>query len=728
MTDSDSAEAPGQVAVLLPLPLAGAYDYLVPPGLQVAAGDVVVVPFGKTTSLGVAWGPGTGAVAAEKLRPVAGKVECPPLPEETRRFVDKVADYTVSPPGAVARMCFSVSAALQPPSPRIAYRRGPKTPERLTPSRRRVLEIAGEGPVRTMADLAESAGVGTGVIRGLIDAGGLEAVLLPPYDPPARPDWQRAGPVLNQDQVTAAAALRAAVEAGTYSTRVLEGVTGAGKTEVYFEAIAACLAAGKQALVLLPEIALSAQWLSRFEARFGARPMEWHSDLKPFERRRNWRQIVSGEAFVVVGARSALFLPFTGLGLIVVDEEHDGSYKQDDGIRYQARDMAVLRGALGGFPVILSSATPSLETRANVQRGRYSRVVLANRHGSAVLPQMRAVDLRRDPPPRGRWLSPVLTAAVQETLERKEQALLFLNRRGYAPLTLCGACGHRLQCPNCSTWLVEHRLAGRLRCHHCGYEARLPTECPACGAEGRLKPCGPGIERLVEEATGLFPDARIAAFASDLLTGPRQAQAMVEKVLAGEVDLLIGTQILAKGHHFPMLTLVGVVDADLGLGGGDLRAAERTYQLLSQVAGRAGRAEHEGRVLLQTYAPEAPVLRALVSGDVESFIESELEARAQAGMPPYGRLAALIVSGSDLERVVETGKALARSAPQGAEIEVWGPAAAPLSLLRGRHRQRLLVKADRGVRLGEVLRAWVGGIRTRGNTRIDIDVDPYSFL
>ncbi len=728
MTDTDSPPAGERVAVLLPLPLAGPYDYLVPPDLDVAAGDVVVVPFGRTTSLGVAWGKAEGAVDAAKLKPIAGKVDCPPLPEESRRFVDRIADYTVSPPGAVVRMCLSVSAALEPPAPRVAYRRGPVTPERLTPARRRVLDLAGEGPVRSIADLAEGAGVGTGVVRGLIEAGALAAVMLPAYDAPAMPDWQRAGPNLNEDQAAAAAVLRGAVEAGNFATQVLEGVTGAGKTEVYFEAIAACLAAGRQALVMLPEIALSAQWLSRFEVRFGARPLEWHSDLKPGERRRNWRQIASGEAHVVVGARSALFLPYPKLGLIVVDEEHDGSYKQDDGIRYQARDMAVLRGSIGGFPVILSSATPSLETRANVERGRYTRVVLANRHGSAVLPRMRAIDMRRDGPSRGHWLSPILTAAVQETLGRKEQALLFLNRRGYAPLTLCGACGHRLQCPNCSTWLVEHRLAGRLRCHHCGYEARLPNECPACGAEGRLKPCGPGIERLVEEATTLFPEARIAAFASDLLAGPKQAQAMVEKVLAGEVDLLIGTQILAKGHHFPMLTLVGVVDADLGLGGGDLRAAERTYQLLSQVAGRAGRAEHKGQVMLQTHMPEAPVLQALVSGDVESFLESELEARAMAGMPPYGRLAALIVSGHDLERVMETARTLARSAPQGPDVEVWGPAAAPLSMLRGRHRQRFLMKAGRGARVSDLLRSWVGGVKVRGDTRIEIDVDPYSFL
>jgi primosomal protein N' (replication factor Y) len=481
-------------------------------------------------------------------------------------------------------------------------------------------------------------------------------------------------------------------------------------------------------LVLLPEIALSAQWLKRFEARFGVRPTEWHSDLRSTERRRNWRQVATGAAHVVVGARSALFLPFPRLGLIVVDEEHDASFKQEDGVRYQARDMAVLRAQIGGVPAVLASATPSLETRFNVERGRYRAVHLPNRHGAAELPAIRMIDLRREPPPRGRWLSPPLTAAVQETLAAGEQALLFLNRRGYAPLTLCGACGHRLQCPNCSTWLVEHRFAGQLRCHHCGHETRPPSACPACGAEGRFKPCGPGIERLAEEAAALFSAARIATAASDLLVGPRAAEELVRKVLDREIDLLIGTQVLAKGHHFPLLTLVGVVDADLGLAGGDLRAAERTYQLLSQVAGRAGRAEHPGRVLLQTYMPEAPVLQALVTGDVDGFIAAEMAARQDAGMPPYGRLAALIVSGRSPEMVATLTRELARAAPNDQGLEVWGPAPAPLALLRGRHRQRFLVKAERGVRLQAALRRWLAPVKPRADLRIEIDIDPHSFL
>jgi primosomal protein N' (replication factor Y) len=727
-TDRDAADTQPlkPASVLLPLPLAGAYDYLVPEGTQ--PGQLVLAPLGRSISLGVVWGDATGEVEAAKLRGVETGIDCPPLPPETRTFVDRVADYTVTPPGAVLRMCLSVSAALEAPAPRIAYRLADSVPERLTDARRRVLDVLRDGPPRSVADIAEAAGVGTGVVRGLIEAGALASVELPAHAPPPLPDIARPGPDLSDAQRAAAEELKARVAERAFSVTLIDGVTGSGKTEVYFEAIAAAIAAGRQVLVLLPEIALSAQWLKRFEARFGVKPTEWHSDLRSSERRRNWRQVATGEAHVVVGARSALFLPFPRLGLIVVDEEHDASFKQEDGVRYHARDMAVLRAQIGAFPAVLASATPSLETRFNVERGRYRAVHLPNRHGAAELPEIRMIDLRREPPQRGRWLSPSLTAAVQETLAAGEQALLFLNRRGYAPLTLCGACGHRLQCPNCSTWLVEHRFAGQLRCHHCGHETRPPSACPACGAEGRFKPCGPGIERLAEEAAALFPEARIATAASDLLVGPRAAEELVRRVLDREIDLLVGTQVLAKGHHFPLLTLVGVVDADLGLAGGDLRAAERTYQLLSQVAGRAGRAERPGRVLLQSYMPEAPVLQALVTGDVEGFIAAEMAARREAGMPPYGRLAALIVSGKVPEMVATLTRELARTAPNDRGLEVWGPAPAPLALLRGRHRQRFLIKADRGVRVQAALRHWLAPIKLRADLRIEIDIDPHSFL
>ncbi len=599
-------------------------------------------------------------------------------------------------------MAMSVPEALAPPRPAIAYaitdsgqamlRESPDD-KRLTPARRRVLRELRDGPPRTLSDLARAAGCGTGVVRGLVDLGLVRTVAISARAARPVPDWRRAGAGLSADQDAAAQALIAKQRAGGFSVTLLDGVTGSGKTEVYFAAIADALERGVQVLVLLPEIALSTQFFSRFAARFGAAPVEWHSDLGQADRRAAWRDVAEGRARVVVGARSALFLPFAELGLIVVDEEHDASFKQEDGVIYHARDMAVVRASLAGIPAVLVSATPSLESVVNVERGRYAALHLASRHGGALLPTIRKIDLRHDKPERQRFLAPPLVAAIGETLAAGEQTLLFLNRRGYAPLTLCHTCGHRMQCPNCTSWLVEHRFHGRLQCHHCGHAESLPRYCPSCAAPGALAACGPGVERLAEEVAARFPESRCAVMASDTLGGPRAAAAMVQAVEEHRVDILIGTQIVAKGHHFPMLTLVGVVDADLGLGGGDLRAAERTYQLLHQVAGRAGRAERPGVVFLQTFMPEHPVIGALVSGDRDRFLAEEAAARRSYSMPPFGRLAALIISGPDDGTADSVAAAFARSAPQMPGIDVLGPAPAPLAVLRSRHRRRFLVKA-----------------------------------
>jgi primosomal protein N' (replication factor Y) len=630
-------------------------------------------------------------------------------------------------------MTMSVSAALEPPRPIFACRATPAAPDpgasgdrKLTAARRRVLRALEGGPPRLPAELARESGVGAAVVRGMLDLGWLELVGTKRAPPPT-PDGGRNGPTLSADQRRAADSLVDAL-AGGFSVTLLDGVTGAGKTEVYFEAIAAAVRAGKQALVLLPEIALSAQWLKRFAERFGAAPAEWHSELAASARRNTWRAVAAGHARVLVGARSALFLPFPELGLIVVDEEHESAFKQEDGVVYHARDMAVVRARLTGIPIVLVSATPSLETMVNVELGRYRALHLPDRHGFAALPLIETIDLRRTPPPRRAWLAPPLREALAATLEAGEQAMLFLNRRGYAPLTLCRACGHRLQCPSCTAWLVEHRLAGRLQCHHCGYTSGLPRECPACGAEERFAACGPGVERVAEEATALFPAARIEVITSDTIGGPAAASAFVERMEAREIDLLIGTQIVAKGHHFPALTLVGVVDADLGLAGGDLRASERTYQLLHQVAGRAGREERPGRVLLQTHMPEHPVMQALVSGDRARFLATEAQARRRGGWPPFGRLVAIVVSGADEAEVDRIARRLGKSRPHGGDLQVLGPAPAPLAILRGRHRRRLLLKAARDVQVQRIVRDWLAGVDPPSSVRLHVDVDPYSFV
>ncbi|MEE2689159.1 MAG: primosomal protein N' [Pseudomonadota bacterium] len=725
-----------RVRVLLPLPLLGPYEYRVPADLSVIPGDFVQVPLGKQVRIGVVWDPvktiadvPAEAINDSQLRDIEARLDPWRLSESMRRFVDWVAAYSMVAPGAILRMTMSIPEALIPRRPRIVFHLPEVLPDfRETPARKRVLEILREGPARGVTELAREAAVGIGVVRGLSVLGVIDSIEVSEDALVQQPDPSLPGPTLSEEQWTAATELAGRAETAEFSVALLDGVTGSGKTEVYFEAIAAALAANRQVLVLLPEIALTAQFLERFETRFGTFPEEWHSDVLRARRRRVWRAVADGRARVVVGARSALFLPFRELGLIVVDEEHDLSYKQEDGVIYHARDMAVVRARMEEISVVLVSATPSLETWINVEQGRYSRFHLPARYGRADLPEISLVDLRCDSPQRQCWLSLPLREAVTESLAAEEQSLLFLNRRGYAPLTLCRACGHRLACPNCTSWLVEHRFQGRLNCHHCGYSIRMPKTCPECGAEDRMVACGPGVERLAEEVELLHPDARVELMTSDTIFSSSAAAEIVRRVQAHEVDILIGTQLVAKGHHFPNLTLVGVIDGDLGLAGGDLRAAERTYQLLHQVAGRAGREDRPGRVLLQTHHPEHPVMKALQDGARDAFMAAEAEQRKRGSWPPFGRLAAIVVSGPDESDVETFARSLALNAPQAQNFKVLGPAPAPLALLRGRHRRRLLVRTTRSVRIQERLRPWIASVKPLKAVRVQVDIDPYSFL
>lgn len=735
---ANTVPLPGQgrrVKVLLPLPLGKPYDYLVPAGMDLSPGDVVEVPLGPRQVTGVVWND-DGAepdVDPARLKAVIAAHDPPfSMPPDMLRFADWVAAYYLVPQGAVLRMMIRRLDALKPPRPVTFYVRRPDAdlPARMTPARKNVLAVLDDGMPRTAAELAEIAGVGTSVVKGLAELQVLRADTRPADPIPQNPDAEYAPPDLADAQADVAGRLVTAFDDAP-KVILLEGVTGAGKTEVYFEAVAEALRRGRQALVLLPEIALTQQIRQRFADRFGASPVAWHYGLSDAERKRTWRQIVSGAARVIVGARSALFLPFTDLGLIVVDEEHDPSFKQEDGVRYHARDMAVLRGNIGKFPVVLVSATPSLESVANVEAGRYEHVQLPQRFGAAKLPDVSTIDLREDRLPRGRWISGPLAEAVEGALVDGEQALLFLNRRGYAPLTLCDTCGHRLKCPHCTAWLVEHRYLGRLQCHHCGYQVPVVRDCPSCGNAETMRACGPGVERLAEEVQARWPDARMALMTSDLIHSPTELDALIQAMVRGEIDVLIGTQIVAKGHNFPRLTLVGVIDSDLGLEGGDLRAAERTFQLLHQVAGRAGRADLPGRVMLQTYNPDHPVLQAMATADSSAFLSAELDGRRAAHMPPYGRLIALILSGPDENRVLEVSRSLAKKVPQsrdGGGPRVLGPAPAPLAVVRGRHRMRFLVQGARGPEIARFVQGWLAGVRLPNNMRLTVDVDPHNFL
>ncbi len=718
------------VPVLVPLPAPGPYSYAVPEGMHVEAGSVVQVPLGPRQVIGVVWDGGNDdKLDPKKLRPITLAFDCPPLSAEMRRFVEWVASYTLSPPGLVARMAIRAPAALAPEPMVEGIRYSGGHPERMTPARSRVLDLVDEDTPWTRAGLAHAAGVSTSVIDGLTQQGLFETIFLPPPPVVARPDPEHAASRLQGPQKDAAAELVTLVRKGGYSASLIDGVTGSGKTEVYFEAIAETLRQGRQVLILLPEIALTSSFLERFESRFGAKPGEWHSDLSPRMREKVWRGIVTGEVQVVAGARSALFLPFENLGLIIVDEEHDPAYKQEDRVFYNARDMAVVRARIGDFPIVLVSATPSVESQVNAQAGRYHLVHLPTRYGEAALPDLHLLDMRRHPPERGGFLSPVLLRAVGKTIERGEQALLFLNRRGYAPLTLCRVCGHRFQCPQCSSWLVEHRFRNQIQCHQCGYSEPTPEACPECGTLDHLVACGPGVERIAEEVERHFPEARTIVMSSDLLGGVKRLRLELEAIARGDADIVIGTQLVAKGHNFPMMTLVGIVDADIGLANGDPRAAERTFQLLNQVTGRAGRTGLKSHGLLQTYQPQHPVMQAIVSGDAGAFYEREILERERAILPPFGRLASIIVSAEGRADAEAHARGLRAAAPHVSGISVLGPAEAPLALVRGRHRFRLLVHGRRNSDMQAFLKTMVAqGPKVRGTVHVQIDVDPQSFL
>ncbi len=719
-----------RIAVMTAQPLDRVLTYKSPEGGCVQ-GDYVEAPLGPRKVLGVVWGPGEAGFDASKLRRVNKVLDVAPMRGEMADFLTRVGDYTITPMNHMLRLATRAPGLMDPPSMRKVLRATGFRPNRLTDARAKVIAAMDDNPgaAFTQSELAGLADVSGSVVKGLVKLGALREEDAPRDMPYPFLDPLKPGKTLTEDQGAAARALTDAVKSGRYGTTLLRGVTGSGKTEVYMEAVAACLRKGRQALVLLPEIALTSEFLKRVEERFGARPAEWHSGVTMTERRRCWRMVGEGEAQLVVGARSALFLPFRDLGLIIVDEEHDNSYKQEDGVLYSARDMAVLRASIVDAQVVLASATPSLETWANCEAGKYTRIELTSRYGPAVLPDMRAIDMRSEDLPSNSWISPTLKSAITARIAKGEQSLLFINRRGYAPVTICRACGHQVGCDHCDARMVEHRFQKRLVCHQCGETKPMPEVCPDCEVEGKMAPVGPGVERLAEEVTTSFPDARIAVLSSDLFGSARALKAEIERIAAGDADIIIGTQLVAKGHNFPHLTLVGVIDADLGLQGSDLRAAERSFQLIRQVAGRAGRSEARGTALLQTFQPEHPVIRAILSGDEEKFWRAEAGERHHAGVPPYGRLAGIVISSPDVQVAFDLGSDMARRDGPLRDIgaQVFGPAPAPIARVRGRHRVRLLIKAEKTAPIQAAIRKWLTQFPIKGDLRIQVDIDPQSF-
>lgn len=721
------------VGVLLPLPFNDVFDYKTDE--DVSLGQIVRVPFLKNTQVGVVYKIGKSSVLEDKkIKSIIERLALPPLKKELLQFVEWVAKYNLASLGLVLKMVLSAKGAFESAKFDVLYKLTGKTLAQAklknSDARWHVIDLLKHAPY-SKSEIVKGAGVSSSVINKLIETNIIEPFGVPKTKQFYVPKFDIQGITLTPEQQNAADYLCAKCDKG-FNVTLLDGVTGSGKTEVYFEAAIKTLKQNKQVLILVPEIALTTQWLDRYEKRFGVKPANWHSGLSINERTQTWQAVIENRAKVVVGARSALFLPFADLGLIVVDESHDHSFKQEDMVNYQARDMAIVRAKLENIPIILSTATPDLETVVNVEAKKYDCVKLVSRYANAQLPEIKIVDLKKDKPQKSSmgtsWLSPTLVMALKQNLEKGEQSMLFLNRRGYAPLLICRDCGHRIACPNCTAWLTEHRKTVNLICHHCGYSMPTPKECPDCHSTEGLTACGPGVERIAEEVKARFEGARVEIISSDITSSFMEVSNVIGKMQNKEIDILIGTQILAKGHHFPLLTLVGIVDADLGLMGTDLRASEQTYQLLSQVSGRAGRGDKKGTVYLQTLYPENAVLQALIEKNREGFSELEKKSRKALNLPPFGKLAALIVSSNNEDAAQKVSSRLIKNAPRTEGVNVLGPAPAPIYMLRGKYRYRLLLKTLKTINIQEVLKKWLKMVNVPSNVRVEVDIDPYSFM
>ncbi len=719
------------VAVLVGVAIDNPYSYKVPLGMQVGIGSIVLVPLGTRQTLGVVWGRPKDNKAHNRLKDIIKTFDIAPLSGELMQTIDFVAQYTLATKGMVLRTCLPDIKALEPPKPIIAYQLSGEPVERSTKARQQVLSLLSDDMPWTKSAIIKEIGVSSSVVEGLKQLAVLKEVILPspPYVKIPNPDF--APLILNDEQQSALNALRNQEEG--FAVTLLDGVTGGGKTEVFFERVADCLKSEKQALILLPEIALTNMFIKRFTKRFGVEPAQWHSGMTKAQRAKTWRAVSDCSARVVIGARSSMFLPFSELGLIVIDEEHDGAYKQSDGINYSARDMAIVRAKYAKAKIILSSATPSIESKSNALSKKYYHVELKNRFANASLPDISLIDMSQNGPQKDHWIAPALLDEMKNTLERKEQILLFLNRRGYAPMTICRHCGYKFQCDNCSTWLVEHRFANILMCHHCGKAIKKPKICPACEKSESLAAIGPGIERIAQEVSQLFPDANQIVLSSDLGSAEQIKQSLSE-IEKGMHDIIIGTQLIAKGHHFEKLTLVGVLDADLGLAHGDPRAGEKTFQILTQVSGRSGRAEKSGKAFLQTFYPNHPVMQAMQAQDADAFYAHEIKIRQEGGLPPFGRLAALIISASNHDEAIKYARILLLAAPKPSflknqdDLKIFGPADAPLSMIRGRYRVRLLLQSERNFDLSAYVRFWLKTAKKPlGNIKVQVDIDPMSF-
>tara|TARA_B100000686_G_scaffold265830_1_gene280398 strand:+ start:10621 stop:12753 length:2133 start_codon:yes stop_codon:yes gene_type:complete len=710
---------------LLLNPGKGIFDYIV--DKRILIGQIVYVPLRNKYYYGIVIGKGSNKLDAKKLKPISEIKNVPPISIELLNFCHWLSEWCMYDISLVTRMIIPSFNFLKSVKNKLVLFHNEKNINSMTNLGHKTFKYIKEKPGLTISDYCKELNISKVVIKKLIKDGNILSKESPFNQNDDLKIKFYKNNNLNQYQLKAVEKVQELKSKS--SIFLLDGVTGSGKTEVYISIIRKELSIGKQSLILLPEIALTNQLLEKFEERFGVKPIVWHSELSLKDRHKNWLQVLNGNAPIVIGARSSLFLPFKSLSCIIVDEEHDASYKQDDGVIYNARDMAVVRGQKAAAIVILSSATPSLESLNNAKLGKYIRLNLPERFGNSTMPSIKLIDMRKIKTKSGKWISDIAVKAIDKSIKSKEQVLLFLNRRGYSPLTICKSCGFRFQCAHCSAWLVNHKKDNKMICHFCGYSENIINNCGQCGADDSFISCGPGVERLAEEIKILFPKVKLQILTSDTFT-KKLEKSFLNKIITGEINIIIGTQLVAKGHHFPHLNTVVAIDADLGLSGSDLRASEKTFQLLTQLSGRAGRESDSGIAYIQTYDPNHEVMQAILSGDKNNFLEAESKARNSRKLPPYGRLAALIIQSKNFNDLNMFLKLMSRNIPRikNLRIDVLGPVPAPIPKLRDWHRYRYLIKSELGVRLQPYIKKWLSKIKVNRAIRIKIDIDPYNFM
>jgi len=724
------------IKVLIPNVINTGYDYRLT--MDADIGDFVRVTVMNRQYIGVIIGNSDSGLDISKIKPIIDVCNIGHMSKADIDWIYKMSQWTLMTPGAVLRLILNVPDAFGAPKTEQLYTFNFDTNMKMTDTRQSVADAfqSNDNEAMSINDIINIAHVGNSVVKGMIKNGSLVCsdVREKNNDDFVYEYHDTGNIVLNDEQQLAANTLKSALDKNEFSVHLLDGITGSGKTQVYFDAVLNAYNNGKSVLLMMPEIALTAQFMDRFKQRFGNPPVVWHSNLTSSRRRNIWRGVARGDIRIIVGTRSALFLPWQNLGLVVIDEEHDTSYKQEDMGNYHARDMAILRAKIANFPIILASATPSIETLYNVSLGKYNRIRLTSRFGGAQMPTIETIDMRGIHPEtykigqeeKSGNLSPQLCDEIRDTISQHRQVMLFINRRGFAPIIQCKKCGWVGECPDCSVGLNYHKHLNKMVCHMCGKTMALPQKCPQCNDNVSMR--GAGLERIEEEVHAKFPNARTALVSSDTITSRESLERLVHKMEDGEIDVVIGTQILAKGHHFPNLTLVGVVDADMGLFGTDFRAGEHTFQQLFQVAGRAGRGDFPGRVLLQTYQPEHPVIRAICAGNRDEFMGTDMESRRNAKMPPFGQLIAIIVEADKENTLKKYCTELSNAAPNLNGGKIMGPIAAQIYQIRNWYRMRFLVMGDARANLQPIVRDWLAKVKTPANVRIKIDVNPMNFM